>query len=46
VASIGPVTTRTLQARGVRVDVVAEQYTMQGLLEALAKHFASKAPAP
>jgi uroporphyrinogen III methyltransferase / synthase len=44
VASIGPVTTATAQARGVRVDVTARQYTVPGLLEVLAESYES-APA-
>lgn len=36
VASIGPVTTETLEGLGVKVSVVAKKYTMDGLLEALA----------
>jgi len=40
VASIGPVTTETARARGVRVDVTAREYTVPGLVEALAKSYA------
>ena len=36
VASIGPVTTATARARGLRVDVTAETYTLPGLVRALA----------
>jgi uroporphyrinogen III methyltransferase/synthase len=36
VASIGPITTATAQARGLRVDVTAETYTVPGLVRALA----------
>jgi uroporphyrinogen III methyltransferase/synthase len=39
VASIGPVTTATALARGVRVDVTATQYTVRGLVDALAESF-------
>ncbi|MEB2314020.1 MAG: uroporphyrinogen-III synthase [Polyangiaceae bacterium] len=46
VASIGPVTTETLRARGVRVDVTAEEYTVDGLLDALEAHFRGRAAAP
>lgn len=35
VACIGPVTARTARERGVRVDVVPTEYTIDGLLEAL-----------
>jgi uroporphyrinogen III methyltransferase/synthase len=40
VAAIGPVTADALRARGVRVDVVAEEYAVSGLLDALERHFA------
>jgi uroporphyrinogen III methyltransferase/synthase len=40
VASIGPITTETAKKRGVRVDVVAEAFTIPGLVAALEKHFA------
>jgi uroporphyrinogen-III synthase len=35
VACIGPITARTAQELGLRVDVVASQYTMDGLVEAI-----------
>jgi uroporphyrinogen III methyltransferase / synthase len=35
VASIGPITSKTCETHGVRVDVTARTYTMDGLLEAL-----------
>ena len=34
-ACIGPVTAATAAAIGVRVDLVAEEYTIDGLLEAI-----------
>ncbi len=40
VASIGPVTSKTLEDLGVRVDVTAKVFTMQGLQEALVAHYA------
>lgn len=43
VASIGPVTTRTLRDAGVRVDVTAAEYTVEGLLDALERHFTTRA---
>ena len=43
VASIGPITTATAQALGIRVDVVADAYTVPGLIDALEKHFEKKA---
>jgi len=45
VASIGPVTSRTLRAAGVRVDVEAEPYTVAGVLDALERHFSAPASA-
>ena len=39
VASIGPITTETAKKRGIRVDVMAEEYTIPGLVSALEKHF-------
>jgi uroporphyrinogen III methyltransferase/synthase len=39
VGSIGPVTTETARARGVRVDVTARQYTVPGLVQALAESY-------
>jgi len=39
VASIGPVTTRTAERLGVRVDVAATTYTVDGLLDALERHY-------
>lgn len=41
VASIGPITSDTARARGVRVDVMAESYTTEGLIAALAARFAA-----
>lgn len=38
VASIGPITTETAKSRGLAVDVVATEYTVEGLLEALERH--------
>ena len=40
VASIGPITTETAKKRGIRVDVMAAEYTIPGLVTALEKHFA------
>jgi uroporphyrinogen III methyltransferase/synthase len=41
VASIGPITSQTLAERGVRVDVNASAFTVDGLLDALEKHFSA-----
>lgn len=45
VASIGPVTSKTLERAGIRVDVTAETYTVDGLLDALGRFF-HREPAP
>ncbi|MGE0321083.1 MAG: uroporphyrinogen-III C-methyltransferase [Polyangiaceae bacterium] len=45
-ASIGPVTSATLRERGLRVDVEAERYTVDGLLDALEAHFIARRVAP
>ncbi len=39
VATIGPVTSETARIRGVRVDVVAKEYTVPGLVQALAESY-------
>lgn len=39
VASIGPITTQTARRRGVRVDVMAAEYTVPGLIRALAASY-------
>lgn len=40
IACIGPVTARTVRELGLRVDVVAEEYTIAGLVAALEKFYA------
>jgi uroporphyrinogen-III synthase len=42
VACIGPVTAQAARRLGLRVDVVAERYTTEGLVEALVEHFAAR----
>jgi uroporphyrinogen III methyltransferase/synthase len=42
VASIGPITTRTAEELGLRVDVTATTFTVDGLLDALEKYFESR----
>jgi uroporphyrinogen III methyltransferase/synthase len=37
IASIGPITTETARARGLRVDVTASEYTLPGLVRSLAR---------
>ncbi|HKY38865.1 MAG TPA: uroporphyrinogen-III C-methyltransferase [Polyangiaceae bacterium] len=41
-ASIGPVTTKTLEALGLAATVQAQIYTVEGLLDALERHFAAR----
>ncbi|CAI8047478.1 Porphyrin biosynthesis protein HemD [Geodia barretti] len=41
IACIGPVTSGTARELGLRVDVEAEEHTVEGLAEALIKHFSS-----
>ncbi|HLV67253.1 MAG TPA: uroporphyrinogen-III C-methyltransferase [Polyangiaceae bacterium] len=40
VASIGPITTQTLERFGIHVDVSAERYTVDGALDALERYYA------
>lgn len=42
VACIGPITARTAREEGLRVDLVAETYTMEGLVKAVERHFAEQ----
>lgn len=44
VASIGPITTETAKKRHVRVDVMAAEYTIPGLVAALERHFGEAGP--
>lgn len=46
VASIGPITTDAAKALGVRVDVTAATYTLEGLVEAIEAFFARVGPGP
>ena len=39
VATIGPVTAAAAEALGIKATVVATEFTVQGLVEALCKHF-------
>ncbi len=39
IASIGPITTDTAQALGFKVDITADTYTIDGLCEAILKHY-------
>jgi uroporphyrinogen III methyltransferase / synthase len=45
VACIGPVTADAARARGLSVDVVAEQHTIPGLVEALSEFYRARAAA-
>ena len=45
IACIGPSTAATARDRGLRVDVEAAPHTIEGLLEALGRHFAHAAGA-
>ncbi|MBI2955237.1 MAG: uroporphyrinogen-III synthase [Chloroflexi bacterium] len=40
-ACIGPITARTAEQLGVRVDVVATEYTVNGLVEAIVEYYKS-----
>ena len=40
IACIGPITASTARELGLRVDIQATEYTMDGLVAALVKHFA------
>jgi uroporphyrinogen III methyltransferase / synthase len=42
IASIGPVTSETLRENGLSVDVEAEEYTVDGLVEALSDYIKSR----
>ncbi len=43
IASIGPITSRTLKERGLYVDIEAEQHDIPGLVKAIADHFKAEA---
>ena len=45
VACIGPITAHTARELGMRVDVVASEYTIPGLVDAIVKHY-QEASAP
>jgi uroporphyrinogen-III synthase len=44
IACIGPITAETARGLGMRVDVVASEYTTAGLIRALAVYFAGRLP--
>jgi uroporphyrinogen III methyltransferase / synthase len=39
IASIGPITTETARRFGLKVDIEAKQYTIQGLVTGILEHF-------
>jgi uroporphyrinogen III methyltransferase/synthase len=42
IACIGPITARTARDNGLAVTVVAEEYTIPGLVQAIERHFSTK----
>ena len=42
VACIGPVTAATAREKGMKVDIVASEHTIQGLVEAIEAHFSDR----
>ena len=42
VACIGPVTADTAASLGIKADIVAEEYTIDGLVEAIVQYFNQK----
>lgn len=42
VACIGPITEKTARDMGIRVDAVAKEYTVEGLVRAIVEYFASR----
>ncbi len=43
IACIGPITAKTARESGLRVDLVADQHTVEGLVDVLARHFSEPA---
>ena len=41
VAAIGPITAKTAESHGLKVDVQPVEYTIPGLVESIVKHFTS-----
>ena len=41
-ASIGPITSQTMQELGLRVDLEAEQHDIPGLVDAIVRFYAGK----
>jgi uroporphyrinogen-III synthase len=44
IACIGPITKKTLEDLGMRADVVAEEFTIPGLLRAMVSYFSRPEP--
>ncbi|NRA33969.1 MAG: uroporphyrinogen-III C-methyltransferase [Polyangiaceae bacterium] len=44
VASIGPITSEACRENGIEPDLIATEYTVPGLLDALEQHYLSQAP--
>ncbi len=44
IACIGPITAGTARELGLRVDIVATEYTMTGLVSAVVEHFSANQP--
>jgi uroporphyrinogen III methyltransferase/synthase len=42
IACIGPVTEQTVKESGLKPDIVAREYTMPGLVKAIAEYFYCK----
>jgi uroporphyrinogen III methyltransferase/synthase len=42
IACIGPITASTAQEMGLRVDLTADEHTVEGLVQSLVRHFGSK----
>jgi uroporphyrinogen III methyltransferase / synthase len=40
IASIGPITSKPLTDRGLRVDIEAKEHSIPGLVAAIERHFA------
>ena len=39
IACIGPVTAQTAQKAGFKIDIMQQEYTMEGLVKSLVQHF-------
>jgi uroporphyrinogen-III synthase len=46
IACLGPITASTAKALGLPVDLTAREYTIDGLVRALEKHFSNPQPDP